>query len=275
MAEQRWREITQWLSPPDPFSNHNAAVDKRRRDTGQWLVDSAQYAAWRESEDSFLWLHGPPGCGKTILASTAIENTRGRCKSSPDHAIAVFYFDFNDLAKQQVYEMLCSLICQLYSQAVYKIPAVESLYERNSQIHKPGVHDLLEVLRESISNFNNTFIILDALDESTNREILLPILEKISRWELKQLHLLITSRRVPDIEQSLDPLVTDSICIQSKLVDADIQLYIHDRLKQDVKLSRWSREVRAEIETTLVKGAHGMFVYILCLKKPLSLNSDC
>jgi hypothetical protein len=91
----------QWLSPPDPFSNHDAAVDKRRRDTGQWLLESAQLVEWRESEDSFLWLYGFAGCGKTILASTAIENTRNHCQSRPDCAIAVFYFDFNDVAKQK------------------------------------------------------------------------------------------------------------------------------------------------------------------------------
>ncbi|KAE9378647.1 hypothetical protein N431DRAFT_396440 [Stipitochalara longipes BDJ] len=277
LTEQRRREITQWLSPPDPFSNYNAAVDKRRRDTGQWLLDSAQYAAWRESEDSFLWLHGFAGCGKTILTSTVIENTRGHCKSSTGHAIAVFYFDFNDSAKQQAHEMLCSLICQLYSQTVNEIPAIELLYKECSQSHKPGVHALLGVLRESISNFDNTFIVLDALDEATNREELLPILEKISRWELKQLHLLITSRREPDIEQVLSPLVTNSICIQNKLVDADIELYIHDRLEKDAKLSQWPRAVRVEIKATLTKGARGMFRWAVCqldvLRKCLNLRT--
>jgi hypothetical protein len=237
VLEQRRVEIAQWLSPPDPFSNHNAAVDNRRPDTGRWLLDSAELVEWRESEDSLLWLHGFAGCGKTILTSTAIENTRDYCKSRSDCAIALFYFDFSDVTKQKVYEMLCSLICQLYSQTTIEIPALEFLYERCSRIHKLGVQDLLGVLRESISNFSNTFIILDALDESINREVLLPILEKISRWGLKQLHMLITSRREPDIEQILDPLVTNSICIQNKLVDADIQLYIRDRLKKDAKLS--------------------------------------
>jgi hypothetical protein len=253
VLEQRRLKIAQWLSPPDPFSNHNAAMDKRRRDTGRWLIDSAQLLEWRESEDSLLWLHGFAGCGKTILTSTAIENTRDHCKSRSDFAIAFFYFDFNDVAKQKVYEMLCSLICQLYSQTAIDIPGLESLYERCSRTHKPAVQDLLGVLRESISNFNDTFIILDALDESTDREVLLSILEKMSRWGLKQLHILVTSRREPDIEQILDPLVTNSICIQNKLVDADIELYIRDRLKKDAKLSRWSRPVRADIEATLMK----------------------
>jgi ankyrin repeat domain-containing protein 50 len=184
----------------------------------------------------------------------------------------VFYFDFNDLAKQKAHEMLCSLICQLYSQIDHEISALGVLYERCSHFYKPGVHDLLEVLRELISNFNGVYIILDALDESTEREVLLPILEKIPRWGFKQLHMLITSRREPDIERSLDSLVTHSICIQGKLVDADIQLYIHDQLKQDAELSQWPGEVRAEIETTLVKGAHGMFVYTLCYKRSLSLT---
>jgi hypothetical protein len=115
-------------------------------DTGRWLLDSIQLIEWRKSEDSLLWLHGFAGYRKTILASTVIKNTRDYYKPRPDYAIAMFYFDFNDVAKQKVYEMLCSLICQLYSQTAIKIPALEFLYEQYSRIHKPGVQDLLGVL---------------------------------------------------------------------------------------------------------------------------------
>ncbi len=108
----------------------------------------------------------------------------------------------------------------------------------------------------------------------TNREELLLTLEKISRWELKQLHMLIISRREPDIEKILDALVTNSICIRNQLVDADIKLYIRDRLEKNAKLSQWSRALRVEIEAALMNGACGMLVFILSSERPRPCRRD-
>jgi hypothetical protein len=48
----------------------------------------------------FLWLYGIPGCGKTILSSTIIEDVLYHYHD-PTMAVIYFYFDFNDVEKQQ------------------------------------------------------------------------------------------------------------------------------------------------------------------------------
>jgi hypothetical protein len=55
------------------------------------------------------------------------------------------------------------------------------------------------------------------------------------------------------------------ICLQHTLVDTDIRTYIQQRLLNDNKLEKWRKEnkIREEIETVLIKGAHGM--YEICL----------
>jgi hypothetical protein len=77
-------------------------------------------------------------------------------------------------------------------------------------------------------------------------------------WKLDNLHFLATSRAEKDISDSLEPLVTSQICIQSALVSADIMVYIQERLRWDRDLKKWPANVKAEIETTLLKGADGM-----------------
>ena len=58
LADDRRRKIRQWLSPPDPSSNHNAACKKRQPTTGAWFFESLQFEEWKSSPNSFLWLHG-------------------------------------------------------------------------------------------------------------------------------------------------------------------------------------------------------------------------
>jgi len=65
-----------------------------------WFLESEQYAKWKASPSSFLWLHGIPGCGKTILSSTVIEDILQHCTNDPGKAAAYFYFDFKDPQKQ-------------------------------------------------------------------------------------------------------------------------------------------------------------------------------
>ena len=56
--ESTRRKFVQWLSPPDPASNHEAALKLRQRDTGLWLIDGDDFERWMEDPCSFLWLYG-------------------------------------------------------------------------------------------------------------------------------------------------------------------------------------------------------------------------
>jgi hypothetical protein len=76
------------------------------------------------------------------------------------------------------------------------------------------------------------------------------------------LHLLVTSRKERDIENSLESFVgrQNTICLQNELVDKDIQRYVRQRLSNDERLKKWQKDpaIGKEIETALMKGAQGM-----------------
>jgi hypothetical protein len=115
--------------------------------------------------------------------------------------------------------------------------------------------------------FPQSYIVLDALDECTDRAELMIILERMAGWKLDESHVLVTSRKERDIEISLESIVDTQniICLQSELVDMDISTYVRQRLSDDKSLSKWQRDpdIRHEIETALMKGAHGMYGYSL------------
>jgi hypothetical protein len=243
-------------------------VKRRQADTGLWFLEGEDYAAWKTNPASFIWLHGIPGCGKTILSSTILQNILQYCANDPGKVVAYFYFDFNDTQKQSPELMIRSLVSQISQQCV-KIPTtLETLFSScdNGQ-RQPSLDGLLEVMHYMMQEFPETYIILDALDECTDRTELMAILERIAGLKLKGSHLLVTSRKERDIEGPLETIVDtqNTICLQSELVDKDIFRYVHQRLSDDKSLSKWQKDpdVRYEIETALIKGAHGMYAYPL------------
>lgn len=59
----------EWLSSVRYRSNHQTEAQNRMPESGQWLFQRSEFLFWTDSSISgTLWLHGPPGCGKTKLA---------------------------------------------------------------------------------------------------------------------------------------------------------------------------------------------------------------
>ena len=196
-----------------------------------------------------------------ISSSTIIEHVKSYYESDAAVAIVYFYFDFNDTEKQRYEKLIRSLIEQLSLQSVKPMYTLNDLFARcRDGQQQPTPDALAATLQHMLGGFQQTFIILDALDECKEKKELLGLLESIIGWKVENLHILATSRREKDIEETLEPLVTGQVCIQSALVNADIHIHIRQRLHDDPKLKKWPAKVQREIEETLMDGAHGMYV---------------
>jgi hypothetical protein len=258
---ERLNKVCGRLSAPDPSSNHYKARKQRQDDTGLWLLEGDKFRVWKEDAASILWLYGIPGCGKTILSSTIIETLSQHCSDDTDMVTAYFYFDFNDTQKQDPELMVCSLLRQLLQRLSMVHRSIDAFFSACENGSRPPLHTLLEVTQQALQEFSHVYIVIDALDECTQRLELLGILETIAGWRLQNLHLLMTSRKERDIETSVEGYVGDAICLQSDIVDTDIQRYIQQRLSDDKSLTKWSKdtEIRREIEAALMRGARGMY----------------
>ena len=217
---------------------------------------------WKEDRNSLLWLHGIPGCGKTILCSTAIENVLLKSPPTVKKAVAYFYFDFRNTECQHG-EMIRSLVRQLAAQCTNPPNPLEVLYSScDDGVRKPKACDIRQTLQDLVKKFHDTFIIIDALDECKEREQLLGDIRDFVNWQLGGLHILVTSRREGDIKATLDPLLNENqnIDIQNEVVDRDIRVYVREILQSAQGLSRWRNKplVQDEIEKALTGKANGM-----------------
>jgi hypothetical protein len=261
--EERLGKIRSWFLAPDPSTNYHKAHKQRQAETGLWLLDGPTFAEWKESAASRLWLYGIPGCGKTILSSTIIGHLLQHCHDNASMVTVYFYFDFNDAQKQDPELMLRSLLCQLLQRSCMIPKGVNALFSSSDNGQRqPPLHALLEVTPQVMQQFTHIYIVLDALDECTQRLELMTMLETIAGWQLNNVHLLMTSRKEQDIEGSLESYVKEehTICLQRDLVDKDIQRYVQQRLSDDGTVAKWNKDaaIRQEIEAALMNGARGM-----------------
>jgi Cdc6-like AAA superfamily ATPase len=258
---QKQEEINRWLSPSDPSTNYNKALKQRQEGTGLWLLQSSPFKRWQTKQNSFLWLHGIPGCGKTILSSTIIEHLERTCL---DQSLLYFYFDFNDSSKQTFENAIQSLISQLY----YKRKDTQQLLNSVFSSHEDGRRQpscelLCKVFSQMTDQAKEVYVVLDALDECPVRNGLLLWIETLLQLGQRDVHLLVTSRPEHDIELVLSKLAhqkEDIVPIQNDLVSNDIRKYIQTRVRTGDGLKRWKSrpDVLDKIETQLIEKANGM-----------------
>jgi hypothetical protein len=191
-------------------------------------------------------------------SSSIIEDLLSR-QTNSSLAVAFYYFDFNDVGKRDTTSLIRALVAQLLA----KIPATANILEvLSSQIDdkQPDINFLLEILQKFIQELDQTCIVVDALDECEECEELMNLVEKTHGWESDRLHILVTSRQLPEIEEVVADCATSSICLQNS-VNQDIHILIQERLSSDRKFQKWPYQVRCEIDEALTGGASGMYVF--------------
>ena len=261
-------EIRAWLKAPDATTNYNDACKLRHPRTGLWFVEGPQFSTWLDKPNSFLWLNGFSGCGKSVLCSTAIQYSFRHRRLSPTTGLAFFFFTFNDDSKQDASAMLRALILQLSSQLNGNHILLTRLYDRYRDATPPD-HDLEDCMHQLLRAFQHVYIILDALDESPRhqhgknlRQNVLEVLVLMRKWSEPGLHLLVTSRDEPDIRRDL--LLGDLHALQSEVssmkntsVDRDIASFISGCLKDRREMRKWEK-YHDQIERALTERSRGM-----------------
>ncbi|KAF7968171.1 hypothetical protein HWV62_31716 [Athelia sp. TMB] len=257
------REIDQWMAAPDTSLNYKAARDRHQQGTGSWLIECPDFKRWKDVPDFVLWLRGGPGCGKTILCSSAIENIKNSCRGKPSVGYAYFFFDGTStqskLANHESF--VRSTIMQFSDQVDGIPPALGDLYDSEHQGRsQPLLKSLEDTLLEILQSFSAAYIVIDALDECEERPKVLKWIQSVSSRMSGILHLMVTSRPEPDIKNRLrafsNMLETD---VADRRGSDDIRCYIDACLYE---VDDWSESQKQMIRIALVNGADGVFRWV-------------
>ncbi|THW34493.1 hypothetical protein D6D22_08589 [Aureobasidium pullulans] len=260
-----------WLRPADASVDYRNASDLRHPNTGLWFLESDSYRRLKTTPATHLWLRGIPGSGKSVIASTIIEDLQKDKDVVSGSAVVYFFFSFSDASKQTLEHMLRSLIYQLAVE--HKSPQLMSLVESRAQGSKrPQVEELITLFKEMVGELRDVVIILDALDEAREQ---LHLLEWITSASHEHCRFFLTSRWDSEIEEALDSWLSPNCTttLEEERVDDDIKAYIHHRLRVESSLSRW-KSMYNLISYTLVERSGGLFRRVSCQLDELSTCMD-
>lgn len=258
--------IAKWLGASDPSTNHNKALQQRHEGTGLWFVHGTPFKEWKVQRKSFLWLHGLAGCGKTILSAAIIDDLKIHSKQNDltYSTLLYFYFDFNDISKQTLDNMLRSMIIQLYQQRPDVQQHLKQIWTTHGDGNRqPSTESLDSVLQTMLRVINGVDIVLDALDESNPTDEILTWLETVTKNETLPCRLLVTARREHDIESAFESWarLEEILAINPSDVNDDISAFVKEKVQNGKDLERWHDfpGVQKEIETALIEKADGMY----------------
>ena len=114
-----------------------------------------------------------------------------------------------------------SLLFQFAQQSSDGLQGLEQL-RRKCTRGQPSDDAIRSLLQGTLDRMGSKYIVLDALDECTDREDLLTFLCDLVASKLTGLRVMATSRREKDIEDHLRPIASYIIDIQRTVIDKDI-----------------------------------------------------
>src|SRR5207237_1751357 len=123
-----------------------------------------RYHQWRAKEyDDLLWISADPGCGKSVLAKSLIDNELRRTEG---HTTCYFFFKDNN-SQNNTTTALCALLHQLFTDQPQLIQHAIPVWEKNEdkiQRERAELWRLLLAATRDPEAYDVTCI-LDALDE--------------------------------------------------------------------------------------------------------------
>ncbi|ORY69656.1 uncharacterized protein BCR38DRAFT_471125 [Pseudomassariella vexata] len=172
VSDRERQAILAWLEPKgiNTMNNdiHEDKVNLQEKGTCNWMTESMYWPDWLERGSStasacqrFLWIHGMPGAGKTILASYLIEQVAMHCKR---HGYS-YYYCSHERRQDETQAFLRWAISDLSIQLGSSVPQeLADLYARRDTSTK-GLRECLLAVTKKFKR-QRVYIIVDAVDES-------------------------------------------------------------------------------------------------------------
>lgn len=222
-----------------------------------WLLETAEYKAWRTEKSSiFLWCSGIPGAGKTMLSSLIIDVCSDARRNDSRVGAAGVYCSYKN--PQSTMNIMGSILQQLLEPLDVAPPS-----------NLLNLKSVESALQDVCSHYFQIFVVVDALDECSDGAGLRKVLQK---WRQAvtaldsgtSLHTMITGRTNVhvDVARFLDPEL--QINILGK--DEDVRAFLHQNLSDHDQLFQWTEinpDVEEQIIGAIIARLSGMYVYSL------------
>ena len=207
-----------------------------------------------------------------VVSSTIIEDIKPLCEAG-EALMAYFYFDFRDVNKQGLHDLLPSLLTQLSARSSLHCDILSKLYSVHTNgKEQPSNSSLTKCLKDMLTLPDQPpiYLIMDALDESSNtsgipspRERVLQLLKDLVDLHLPNVHICVTSRPEIEIRDVIVPLTSLRVSLHDQSGQKeDIADYIRSVVYSNWEpiMRRWKKEDKDLVIEILSERADGMYV---------------
>ena len=173
-------------------------------------------------------------------------------------AIAYIYCNYKE-QNQTVINLIASLLQQLVQGQSVVSDDIIAAYKRHSHKQtRPSLAEYSELLQSEVRRFSKVFIVIDALDECSEGGGIRGFLPEIRKLP-SNMHLLVTSRYITDIEDEFEKVAR----LEIRASNEDVKSYVEARIEEQPQLVchvRADPTLRSAIVDTIVQKAGGMYV---------------
>jgi hypothetical protein len=202
-----------------------------------------------------------------IHSSTIIEQVAKSCEGDPRSALGYFYFNFQHVHRHPK-DLLQALLLQFALKLTDPNVYLDDLYSKSKEgLSDPQIEDVEEALKNLVNTCTSAYIVVDALDECQDRDLMRTTLERMIGWTSVgesgggKLSLLLMTRPDEDLKMQLNEmgLKNHYTPVDSDKIDKDISSFVDARLTADQRLRDWPELNKSEIKRKLTENSKGMY----------------
>jgi Cdc6-like AAA superfamily ATPase len=154
-----------WLNAIFTDEDWEKARNSRTLGTCRWILERATFRDWATSVTAtnamrILWIHGPPGFGKTVLSASIVEHLQNENPAQVAH----FFCVSDHEAKRQPLAIIRSWVAQMVRQNGEALEAAEEAYH-GKEGRPATTYDVWQLFAKICQRIPNCFFVVDGFDE--------------------------------------------------------------------------------------------------------------
>ena len=242
-----------------------------------WVFENPAFVDWWTHDDCrFLWIHGDPGKGKTMMMMAIIDEVIERLRERAGSNVLAYFFCENTNSKlNTTVSVLRGLIFQLVDQEKTLISHLRKKYDsKGAKMFED--ENALDVLLELLSDILNdqslgaVYFMVDALDECDTEihELLQRIVDESFKVSPK-VKWLTTSRNEPAFVEQLGHQRHTSLELNSSRVTRSVATFIDHKINELTKMKSYASELKESLRISLLEKSEGTFLWVALVCREL------